>query len=132
MGQFIWRSVLTAFALWLTTAVVSGVRVVPYASGDWVASVLSFLAVAAVFAVVNAVLGGVIRVITLPLYIITLGLWAFIVNAVLLWAVSALMGGLSWGLRIDSFWWDAVWAAVVLGLANALVGWLARGLGADR
>lgn len=54
-----------AVAIWLTTLVVSGVRVDPYEEGA-TAAILTYLLVAVIFGVVNAVVGGVVRVVAFP------------------------------------------------------------------
>ena len=75
--RFLLRLIINAFALWLTTLIVSGVSVRPYASGT-TAAVLTFLLIALIFGIVNAVIGTIIRIVALPLYILTLGLISLI------------------------------------------------------
>lgn len=73
--------------------------------------------VALLFAVVNIVLGTILRLLTLPLILITFGLFAIIVNAALLGIVDWLTDNLS----IDEFWWTTIWAAIILGLTTAVL-----------
>jgi putative membrane protein len=66
---------------------------------------------------VNAIVGTILRVLTFPLLILTLGLFSVIVNALLL----KLTDSLSSHLTIDSFWWTAIWAAIILSIAGILL-----------
>jgi putative membrane protein len=90
MGGLLLRIVINAVAIWLTTLIVSGVRVTPWESG-WVATVVTYLIVAVVFALVNSVVGTIIRIVAFPLYILTLGLISFVVNGLLLMLVAAIV-----------------------------------------
>jgi putative membrane protein len=74
----------------------------------------SYLWIAALFGVINAILGTILRILTLPLTIITFGLSAVLVNALLL----NITDGLSDSLTIDEFWWTAVWAAIILAFVS--------------
>ena len=76
-----------------------------------------YLWVALLFAVVNIVLGTILRLLTLPLILITFGLFAIIVNAALLGIVDWLTGNLT----IDEFWWTTIWAAIILGITTAVL-----------
>lgn len=128
--RFLLKVIINALALWLTTFIVSGVTVVPYAH-DTTATVLTYLLVALIFGVVNAVVGTVVRVIAFPLYILTLGLISFVVNALLLLLVSWISSLMGFGLHVDGFW-AGVWGALVLGIIAWLIGLIFRPLTRDR
>ncbi|MDN4597964.1 phage holin family protein [Leifsonia virtsii] len=122
--RFLLRLIINALALWLTTLIVSGVTVHPYASGT-VATVLTYLLIALIFGVVNAVIGTVIRIVAIPLYILTLGLISLLVNAFLLFIVSWISDAIGFGLHIDGFW-AGVLGALVLGIIAWLLGLIFR------
>lgn len=122
--RFLLRLIINAFALWLTTLIVSGVTVKPYAP-DTTALVLTYLLVALIFGVVNAIVGTVIRVVAFPLYILTLGLISLLVNAFLLFIVSWISDAIGFGLHIDGFW-SGVLGALVLGIIAWLLGLIFR------
>lgn len=124
MARFLIKLVVNAVALWLTTLVVAGVHVTPYAP-DAGAIVLTFLLVALVFGVVNSVVGSFVRVVAFPLYIVTLGLISIIVNGILLLLVAWISGLFGFGLVIDGFWWGVL-GALVLGVISWLLGLLAK------
>ncbi|MBL5972277.1 MAG: phage holin family protein [Candidatus Leucobacter sulfamidivorax] len=123
------RVLVNAFALWLTTLIVGGsgdhgVWIVPISTDDY-SYLITLLLVALVFGLVNGTLGRVVRIVSIPLYILTLGLFALIVNGFLLWIVAWLSGLAGFGLAIGGFWWGVL-AALVLsilaGILNALLG----------
>jgi putative membrane protein len=76
--------------------------------------IVGLLVVAAVFGLVNAILGPILRLLSLPITILTAGLFALIVNAVLLGITAKLTSRLA----IHGFWtW--VWAALIITLVSA-------------
>ena len=125
------RLLINAIALWLTTLLVAGVHVVPFAPGGTLETVLTFLLVAAIFGIVNGVIGNLIRIVAFPLYVLTLGLIALIVNGLLLLLVAWISSLIGFGLTVDGFWWGVL-GALVLGLISWLIGILLRPLIKDR
>ena len=126
MGSFLVKLIVNAAALWVTTLIVAGVRVEAYAP-DTVALVLTYLLIALIFGFVNGVIGGFVRIVAFPLYVLTLGLLSFIVNGLLLLLVAWVSGLLGFGLVIDGFWWGVL-GAFVLGVFSWLFGLLVRPL----
>ena len=62
-----------------------------------------------------------ITLLSIPLYIVTLGLFHVVVNALMLWITAWITEHTThWGLQIDRFWWTAIWAAILL----SIVGWV--------
>lgn len=125
MGKFLLRLIITAIAIWLTSSILSGVHMQPYSDSDWWSVALSYLVVALVFALVNTIVGSVIRVVAFPLYILTLGLVSFVVNGLLLLLVAKIGDLMGYGLQVDGFWW-AVLGAIVISLINAVLSSLIR------
>ena len=117
MQSFLGRLIVNAVALWITTLiVVDGVKVVPFVSSgvdETVARVLTYLIVALIFGVVNSVIGNFIRIVAFPLYILTLGLLALVVNSLLLLIVHWVSGLLGFGLVVNGFWWGVLTAIVL-------------------
>ncbi|QZY50812.1 phage holin family protein [Leucobacter tenebrionis] len=131
------RVLVSAFALWLTTLIVGGSG----AHGVWIEPIsdvpaepaadyrigyiITLLLVALVFGLVNGTLGKVVRFVSIPLYIITLGLFGLIVNGFLFAVVAWLSDLAGFGLRIETFWWGVLAAlvmSILSGLMNALLG----------
>lgn len=123
--RFVVRLLINAVALWLTTLIVAGVNVVAFPPGGTLETVLTFLLVAAIFGIVNGVIGNLIRIVAFPLYVLTLGLIALIVNGLLLLLAAWLSGLFGFGLTVDTFWWGVL-GALVLGLISWLIGILLR------
>ncbi len=123
--RFLVRLLVNAVALWLTTLIVAGVTVVAFPPQDTLAVVLTYLLVALIFGIVNGVIGNFIRIVAFPLYILTLGLLALLVNGLLLLLVSWISGLLGFGLVVDGFWWGVL-GALVLALLSWLIGILIR------
>jgi len=110
------RWAVIAIAFWITAALLDGM--------DLTGGVTGALWVALLFGIVNAVIGTVLRILTLPLTVLTLGLFSIIVNAFLLVIVDALTGDLS----IDSFFWTAILAALILSFVGVLIDVVIRAL----
>lgn len=126
MARLLIRLLINALALWLTTLIVPGVTVTAFPPGDTLAVVLTYLLVALIFGVVNGVIGNFIRIVAFPIYILTLGLIALVVNALLLLLVSWISGLIGFGLHVDSFLWAGVLGALVLALLSWLIGIVLR------
>ena len=117
--SFLFRVAITGLALWVVTLIVPGIR---FVGGDSTAQKIGIiLVVAAIFGFVNAVIKPIVTLLSIPLYILTLGLFHVVVNALMLWITAWITEHTThWGLQIDQFWWTAIWAAVLL----SLVGWV--------
>ena len=120
--RFIIRVVINAFAIWVVTLIPTlQVSVTPFPPGHFLQLAITLLLVAALFALVNTVIGTVIKIVAFPLYILTLGLIALIVNGFLLWLTSVINGAFNFGLHVESFWWGVV-AALVISIINWFFG----------
>lgn len=125
--------VLNAIALWLVVVLLPGIDVKPFPiENQTLAYVVTYLVLALVWGLVNAIIGRVVKVISLPLYCLTLGLFALIVNGFLFWLVGWISTQIGSGLIVDNFWW-AILGAVLLGLFSAILnGLFNRERGDDR
>jgi putative membrane protein len=133
MKRFLVRVLINALALWLTTVIFAaatsdpGVFVKPYGAGGVLETVLSYLLVALIFGLVNGIIGNFIRIVAFPIYVLTLGLLALLVNSLLLLLVSWISTQIGFGLTIDGFWWGVL-CALVLGLISWVLSLLLRPL----
>ncbi len=123
--RLVLRLLINALALWLTTLLVAGVKIVAYAPGGVMEFTLTVLLVAVIFGIVNGVLGTLIRIVAFPLYILTLGLISLIINGLLLLLVSGISDLIGFGLVVDTFWWGVL-GALVLGFLSWLINILLR------
>jgi putative membrane protein len=108
MIRFFFRLVITAAALWAAVELVPGI--------DHTGSLTSLLLVALVFGVVNAVIRPVLMLLTCPLVLLTLGLFIFVLNALMLWLTGALSQALGLGFTVSGFF-----PALIGGLVVAIV-----------
>ncbi|MFT2817443.1 phage holin family protein [Leifsonia sp. A12D58] len=121
---FLIKLLLNAIALWLTSLIVAGVHIEPYADNT-IAIVLTYALVALIFGFVNSVIGTFVRIVAFPLYILTLGLLSFIVNGLLLMLAAWISSWFGFGLVVDGFWWGVL-GAIVLGIISWLLGLIFR------
>lgn len=96
------RILINAAAIWLATQVLGGMEVV--GGDDTGTTVLVLVVLGLVFGVVNAVVRPIVKAIAFPLYVVTLGLFTLVVNALMLWLTAWLSEQTDYGLRIDDFW----------------------------
>lgn len=102
--------VLSALAVWIISQVVPGIVV----HGPGAA-----LIAALVIGLINATVGFIIKVLTFPLTLLTLGLFWFVINAAMLKLASAFVPG----FEVHGFW-AAFIGAILLSLVNSLLHWL--------
>jgi putative membrane protein len=114
---FLLRAALTGVALWLVTLIVPGISFI--GADSTLAEVGIIFVVALIFGLVNAIIKPIVQIISIPLYILTLGLFHIVINALMLWITSWITEHTThWGLYIDDFWWTAIWAAIVLSIVS--------------
>ncbi len=112
---FLIRLLVNAAALWVATQVVPGVS---YAGGP-----VPMLGVALVFGVLNASLRPVAKILTFPLIIVTLGIFALVINGLMLWLTSSLSSALGLGFHVSGFW-AAFWGGLVVSLVSMMLSML--------
>jgi putative membrane protein len=98
--RFLLRLAISAAALAVATAVLPGIELT---TGSTTEKVLTLIAVALIFGVINAVLKPIIKTIGCLFYLLTLGLVALVVNALLLWLASVVAGWLKLPFHITGF-----------------------------
>jgi putative membrane protein len=110
MTAFLLHLFLTAGAILIVARMVRGVQVTGFGSA---------LVGALVLGLVNAIVRPIMILLTLPLTILTLGLFLFVINALMLWLVAAFVPG----IKIRGFG-PALIGSLLLTLLNILIGWL--------
>lgn len=111
--RFLLRLLINAAALWVAVKLVPGIS---YRSEDW----LPFFGVALVFGVVNAFIRPVVKLLSLPLIILTLGLFALVVNGLMLMLTSYLSEALGLHFHVEGCW-TAILGALVVSIVSALL-----------
>jgi putative membrane protein len=103
------RWALLALTFAITAWLLSGMDI---SGGFW-----GYVWVSALFGIINAIIGTFLRVITFPLTVLTLGLFAIVVNAIVL----NLTDRWSDSLTIDEFWWTAIWGAIIMAIVSVIL-----------
>lgn len=114
MTRALIRLVAVAAAVWVTNSILPGVHV----NGD----AFTYLGIALLFSLVNLVIGNIIKLLTMPLTVLSLGISVFFVNA----AMFLLTDRWSDSLTIDGFWW-AFLGALIVSLVSGLITRVLRG-----
>ncbi len=107
MRGFLWRFLINLLLLGAIAWLFPGIRI---------ASLSSLIFAALIFGVLNAFLRPILILLTLPLTILTLGLFTFVINALMLWIASAMVRG----FEIRSFW-TALAAVFVYSILSLMV-----------
>jgi putative membrane protein len=110
--QILWRLLINAAALWAATRVVPGISF----DGDW----RLLFVVAMIFGILNVLVRPVLKLLTLPLLIVTLGLFIFVLNAAMLWLTGAISDRLDLGFHVAGFRAAFLGALVVTVISFAL------------
>jgi putative membrane protein len=110
--HFLARLLINAAALWVATYVVPGIAY----QGRWT----SLLVVALVFGVLNASVRPLLKVLTFPLLILSLGLFTFVINALMLWLTGWVSDRLALGFHVAGFW-AAFWGGLVVSIVSLLL-----------
>jgi putative membrane protein len=124
--RFIVRVVVNAFAFWVAALIPAlDITVRPFPPGETLQMVLTLLAVGAIFALVNTIVGTIVKIVAFPLYLLTFGLIGFVINGFLLWLTAWITSGFGWGVSVGNFWWVIV-AALVISIINGIFGFILR------
>jgi putative membrane protein len=137
MRSFIVRVIINGLALGIASWLLPGLNISTSAttaavgnSGvtqgtDTIGIVLAYLFIGLIFGVVNALVKPVVSLLSLPLTILTLGLFTIVINAAMLYLTSWLSSYTPVQFTIDSFFWTAVLAAIIITVISLVAGRLA-------
>jgi putative membrane protein len=111
---------VNAAALWVAVWLLDGLDF----TGEW----WKFLLVAVIFSLINSYIRPILRILTFPITIVTMGLFLLVINALLLMLVGAISDQLALGFTVADFW-----AALLGSIIISIVGWiLSMVIGASR
>ena len=124
--RFLIRVIVNAFAIWVVSLIpLLQVTVTAYPPGGTVPLIVTLLAIGAVFAIVNTIIGTVLKIVAIPLYILTLGLISLVINGFLFWIAAWITGFWGWGLHVGGFGW-AILAALIIAIINGIFNGILR------
>ncbi|MCO4254298.1 MULTISPECIES: phage holin family protein [Micrococcaceae] len=134
MRSFIVRVLINGLALWIASWILPGLDISTSATTEAVATtgvtqgtetigvVLAYLFIGLIFGVVNAFVRPLVSFLSLPITILTLGLFTIVINAAMLYLTSWLSSYTPVNFTIDSFFWTAVLAAIIITLISLVAG----------
>ena len=120
------RVIINGLALWVASWLLPGLDISTTATTEAVAKtgvnqgtdaagiVLAYLFIGLIFGLVNAFVRPVVSFLSLPITILTLGLFTVVINAAMLYLTSWISGYTPVHFTIDSFFWTAVLAAIII------------------
>lgn len=133
------RVIVNALALWIASWILPGLEISTSAttgavadSGvtqgtDTIGIILAYLFIGLIFGLVNALVKPLVSLLSLPITILTLGLFTIIINAAMLYLTSWLSSYTPVHFTIDSFFWTAVLAAIIITVVSLVAGRLPGG-----
>ncbi len=110
MGRLLLNWLVSAVSLLIVAHIIPGIAIEGF---------FTALIAALVIGLVNATVGLVLKILTFPLTILTLGIFWWVINALMLWFASAIVRG----FEVRSFF-AAFFGAIVLALVNMLLRWI--------
>ncbi|MHA7176500.1 phage holin family protein [Arthrobacter sp. Sr24] len=133
MRRILVQVVLNAVALWIASWVLPGMAIAstsvldsnlggPSGTADTVNTALGYLFIGLVFGVVNALVKPIVKLLSLPVTILTLGLFTIVINAAMLSLTAWLSTYTPVQFTIDSFFWTAILASLIISVVSLLTG----------
>ncbi len=117
MIKFFVRWAINALALWVAILVVPGIDF----DGDWT----GLLWLALIIGLLNALVRPLLKFLTCPLILLTLGLFTIVINTILLMLTSSIGQALNLGLSVDGFW-PAVLGSIVISIVSVIMSLILR------
>jgi len=114
MIRLLMRLVINAAALWVAAGLVDGIRLPSEGGGI---DVGTLLIVAVIFGVIDVLIKPIVKLVTCPAYILTLGLFTFIVNAGMLMLTSWIAGP----RFVVTDFWAALWGGIIISIVSTLL-----------
>ena len=119
--NFALQTVINAVALWVAAWAIPGIT---FGGGSTAKVIETVVIVALIFGIVNFFIKPILKLITLPLIILTLGLFVFIVNALMLQLTSWLAGKFDLAFHVEHFFWDAVFGGLIITFVSMLLSFI--------
>lgn len=129
MRNFLVQIGINAVALWIASWILPGMNIAASAAtgiDTTLATVLAYLFVGLIFGLVNALVKPIVKLLSLPVTILTLGLFTIVINAAMLWLTSWLSSYSPVQFTIDEFFWTAILAALIISFVSMLAGGMTR------
>ena len=133
MGRIVLHVAVNALALWVAGWILPGMSIdgatvlnndvagAPGSAGI-INTLLGYLFIGLVFGVVNALVKPVVKLLSLPVTVLTLGLFTVVINAGMLWLTAWFSTFTPVHFTIDTFFWTAILAALIISVVSVLAG----------
>ncbi|GAA4285449.1 phage holin family protein [Brevibacterium daeguense] len=123
--NFLLRIIINALAIWIAVWLLPGMTIT---GSEWLAgslgetgsAVVAYLVIGLIFGLVNAVVRPIVAFVSIPITCLTLGLFGFVINAAMLLLTAWLSGFTPIVLQIDTFFWTALLAAIIVTVVSAV------------
>lgn len=125
MRSFALKTAINGVALWLAAIVLPEIRLGEQAP-ELSNRLVTILLVALVFGLLNAVMKPLVTLFSLPMIILTLGLFTIVVNAIMLELTAAVAGAIGLDFYVDSFFWAAVLGSLIVSFVSMLLNTLLK------
>lgn len=116
--RFLLSTLVNGVAIWLTSLLLDGIHM--ELPDDFWRGVLYVGVVSVIFTVVTIWVKPVVKVLSIPLLLLTLGLFFFVINALMLMLTAWISGLIGFGLTVDSFWW-ALGGSILISIFGAIL-----------
>ena len=123
MRSFIVRVIVNGLALAIACWILTGLDI-STAGNSTVSTILGYLFIGLIFGLVNAFIKPIVSLLSLPITIITLGLFTVVINAGMLYLTSWISSYTTVNFTIDSFFWTAVLAALIVSAVSLVASFL--------
>lgn len=117
MGGLIARLLINAIALMVAVYFVPGIQGPSFRS---VEGIIQYIPLALIFGLVNALIRPILQFLSCPLMVLTLGLFTFVINAVMLWLTSAIAQYFDLNFRVTGFW-PALFGSVIISVVSIVL-----------
>ena len=114
MTKFILRLLINAIALYLAVRILPGIELL--------SGMVSIIWLALIFGIINALFRPLLKFLTCPLIILTLGLFTLVINTFLFWLTSVI--GQSFGIALiisDPVWWNAFLGGLIVSIVSVVM-----------
>ena len=123
LANFAVKTVINGIALWIAAWAVPGITFGTTAHSTW-ETVWTVFLVALIFGIINAFVKPIATFLSVPFIILTLGLFFFILNALMLQLTSWVAEQFDLAFHVNEFFWDAIWGALIITFVSMILGFL--------
>jgi len=118
MAKLILRWAIIGVAVWLAILIVPGIQADP---GDYT----TIAAVALILGLLNAVVRPILKLLSCPLIVLTLGLFVLVLNAIMFWLAGVVSGALGLSFAVQDFW-AALLGSLIVSVVSAVLNLLVK------